>query len=131
VSFFFVLKLCFQNKSLSRVIHQKAKQPVSPSQSRSRVKEFPAGNLATSSSRMAFLRSLCHLPKFMAMVDMILPIVRVSFFVGFFLYNFLNFSRNHQQYRRTTPLGYLGTAERSIYQQTSTLQSLLRRPCRL
>lgn len=42
----------------------------------SRVKEFPAGNTATSASRIAFLNSLCSSPKFRALVDLVQAVVR-------------------------------------------------------
>ena len=78
--------------SWSRVNAQKGKQqPVSPSQTQGRtreagrVKEFPAGNLATSRSRMAFLRSLCTIPKFRSMVDFIPPMVRIFFLLKMFI----------------------------------------------
>lgn len=66
------------------------KEPVSPPKPQGkvresgRVKEFPAGNLATSGSRMAFLRSLCSLPKFRSMVNLILPMVRLSSSINVF-----------------------------------------------
>jgi hypothetical protein len=40
------------------------------------VKAFPAGNVTTSFSRTAFLRSLCSLPKFSTLVDFIQPVVK-------------------------------------------------------
>lgn len=61
---------------------EKEKDPVSslPAQGRvreaSRVKEFPAGNIATSASRIAFLNSLCGLPKFRALLDLVQQVVR-------------------------------------------------------
>ena len=62
---------------------KKEDQQVSPSkrkrvggdQEKSRMKEFLAGNIATSSSRIAFLESLCNLPKFQEMVDLVLIMV--------------------------------------------------------
>jgi hypothetical protein len=45
----------------------------------SRVKDYPAGNLSTSSSRMAFLQSLCKLPKFSSLVDLVAAVVRIFF----------------------------------------------------
>lgn len=62
------------------------KQPDSPSQSPgSSVKEFPAGNLATSSSRMAFLQTLCRAPKFRSMIDLIPAMVCAFLFCQIFL----------------------------------------------
>lgn len=55
--------------------------PVSPSQHQvrareaARVKDFPGGNIATSASRMAFLRRLCTMPKFLEMVDLVQAVV--------------------------------------------------------
>ena len=40
-----------------------------------RVKEYPAGNVATSSSRMAFLQSLCSIPNFQKMIDLVPMVV--------------------------------------------------------
>lgn len=40
-----------------------------------RVKEYPAGNVATSSSRMAFLKSLCSEPQFRSLVDLVPTVV--------------------------------------------------------
>ena len=47
--------------------------PKSPLKNRetSRLKEFPAGNAATSTSRTAFIRSLCQIPKFLSLADSI------------------------------------------------------------
>jgi hypothetical protein len=52
-------------------------QPGRRSREAGRVKEFPAGNLASSGSRMAFLKSLCGLPKFRLMVDFVQLMVRI------------------------------------------------------
>jgi hypothetical protein len=54
--------------------------PVSPqpqvrSREVGRVKDFPGGNIATSASRIAFLQSLCPLPKYLDLVDLVLPVV--------------------------------------------------------
>ena len=57
----------------------------------SRMKEFPAGNIATSSSRIAFLKSLCNLPKFQEMVDLVLIMVSLYIFrtlVNILIYKF-------------------------------------------
>jgi len=40
-----------------------------------RVKVFPAGNVTTSGSRIAFLQSLCKLPKFLTLVDLVPTVV--------------------------------------------------------
>lgn len=42
------------------------------------VAEFPAGNTATSASRIAFLNSLCRLPNYSGMVDLVHAVVRSS-----------------------------------------------------
>jgi hypothetical protein len=63
----------------------KGKNPVStpepPARVRGagRVKEFPAGNTATSTSRISFLNSLCSLPTFRALVEMVQLVVRTFF----------------------------------------------------
>jgi len=46
---------------------------------RSRGKDYPAGNLSTSSSRIAFLRSLCNLDKFGYLVDLVELLVGLMF----------------------------------------------------
>jgi hypothetical protein len=40
-----------------------------------RVKEFPAGNVATSASRIRFLESLCQFPKFLSLLDLLPALV--------------------------------------------------------
>ena len=40
-----------------------------------RVKEFPAGNAATSASRITFLHSLCKLPKFVLLLNLVQSVV--------------------------------------------------------
>lgn len=57
-------------------------QPQVKAREASRVKEYPAGNLATSASRIAFLRSLCSLPKFLALVDVVAKVVRALLLYG-------------------------------------------------
>jgi hypothetical protein len=59
----------------------KAKRAPSPQhqgrgRENTRVKEFPAGNVTTSASRIAFLQSLCRIPKFLSLVDLVLAVVR-------------------------------------------------------
>ena len=56
----------------------------SPCTVRSRVKEFPAGNNATSASRITFLQSLCKHPKFTFLVDTIQPMVSSLIYLKFF-----------------------------------------------
>ena len=57
-------------------VHPTPDTPASPAHNfRARVKEFPSGNVATSFSRIAFLRSLCNSPNFNLMVDLIQPVV--------------------------------------------------------
>lgn len=43
-----------------------------------RMKEFPAGNSITSASRIGFLQSLCKLPKYLLLVDLIPAVVSFS-----------------------------------------------------
>jgi hypothetical protein len=45
-----------------------------------RVKEFPAGNITTSASRISFLQSLCNIPKFLKLVDLVPAVVSQSLF---------------------------------------------------
>jgi hypothetical protein len=54
--------------------------PVSPlpqvrNREAGRVKDFPGGNVATSASRIAFLKSLCTLPKYLHLVDFVQAVV--------------------------------------------------------
>jgi hypothetical protein len=51
-------------------------EPLARVRGAGRVKAFPAGNTATSASRIAFLNSLCSLPTFRALVDLVQPVVR-------------------------------------------------------
>ena len=51
-----------------------AKQPVQLREV-TRVKEFPAGNAATSALRIAFLHSLCKLPHFVLLLDLVPSVV--------------------------------------------------------
>ena len=70
-------------KMLSSSASDKGKDPVSTPKAQgrvrdvSRVKDFPAGNVATSTSRIAFLNSLCKLPKFKVLLDLVPAVVRV------------------------------------------------------
>lgn len=84
-----------------------------------RVKEFPAGNTVTSSSRIAFLNSLCSLPKFKALLDLVPAVVRVFLGHNFELSNFANFSQGLQQFPTITLHGLVGKVERLIYLPSS------------
>lgn len=55
----------------------------------SRVKEFPAGNVATSSARIAFLKTLCKIPKFCEMVDLVPAMVCRLFSNSFSIFTLL------------------------------------------
>jgi hypothetical protein len=65
--------------------------PVSPphppmrSRDAGRVKDFPAGNIATSSSRIAFLKSLCNLPKYLDLVQLVQVVVGASSYQAYWL----------------------------------------------
>jgi len=53
------------------------------------VKEFPAGNVTTSSSRIAFLHSLCKITKYQSLVDLVPTVVSCYHFRTFdYLKNF-------------------------------------------
>ena len=58
-------------------------QPVSSvehqGRSEGRFKEFPAANVTTSSSRIAFLQRLCKIPKFLSLVDHVPRVVSNNF----------------------------------------------------
>ena len=66
-------------------VQKKEKDPVStpepPVRGRGagRIKEFSAGNTVTSGSRITVLNSLCSLPTFRALVDLVQAVVRMSF----------------------------------------------------
>ena len=71
-------KLLHSDLKDSKALAPRQQAPVKV-QETTRVKEFPAGNVATSLSRMSFLRSLCKLDKFSSLVDLV-PIM-VQFFL--------------------------------------------------
>ena len=54
------------------------------------VKDFPAENKATSKWRIAFLKILCGVPKFKALVDLVPPMVRM-FLAYEYMWNFYLF----------------------------------------
>ena len=66
-------------------VQKKGKDPVSTPEppvrvrGAGRIKEFPAGNTVTSGSRITFLNSLCSLPTFRALVDLVQAVVRMFF----------------------------------------------------
>ena len=51
-------------------------EPLARVRGAGRVREFLAGNTATSSARITFLKSLCSLPTFRALVDLVQLVVR-------------------------------------------------------
>ena len=58
-----------------------------------RVKEFPAGNIVTSASRISFLQSLCNIPQYLSLVDLVpalvsSPCLRISI-----LFNYSNLAQ--------------------------------------
>jgi len=71
-------KLEDQEESPSKRTRLDHEQPV-PKQARGResvrMKEFPAGNVVTSASRISFLHSLCNIPKFSSLVDLVPALV--------------------------------------------------------
>ena len=83
-------------------------QPGRRSREAGRVKEFPAGNVASSGSRMAFLKSLCSLPKYRLMVDLIQLMVRVFFFECFL---YLTLGIQAESLTNTKQLSILGCLE--------------------
>jgi hypothetical protein len=54
-----------------------------PRRENKRVKDFPAGNVTTSGSRIAFLKTLCKIPKFLSMVDLVLAVASLILFKTF------------------------------------------------
>jgi hypothetical protein len=98
------------------------KVPASPQRgSRARVKDFPAGNVATSHSRMAFLRSLCPLKNFQKMVKMVHTVVCPLFSKTISAFIRLNISQRPPLSPASTLLGLLGAVARHICQRTFTL----------
>lgn len=97
-------------------------------ETRGRVKAFPAGNVATSSSRTAFLRSLCSLPKFSTLADFIQPVVKFQIHLAQSLFELFFFSLNLQKFQVVTPLGLLGVVMKYICRLASTLPNLLTVP---
>lgn len=57
----------------------------------SRMKESPAGNIATSSVRIAFLQSFCNLPKFQEMVDLVPMVVSLYLFRTLVIFKIFKF----------------------------------------
>ena len=48
-----------------------------------RVKVFPAGNTVMSASRVSFLQSLCNIPKFLSLVDLVTALVTLFTNTGY------------------------------------------------
>jgi hypothetical protein len=94
-----------------------------------RVKDFPAGNKATSKSRITFLKSLCGLPKFKALVDLVPPMVRMFLAHICGIPNYLDCSQKLQPFRPITLHGFLGLAKRLIYPSNSILLVPSKRLC--
>jgi len=65
-----------KRKTVTLPVSTPAPPPQGRGREASRVREFPAGNKATSSSRIAFLNRLCGLSKYTAMVDLVPILVR-------------------------------------------------------
>ena len=103
------------NISLSRPlpIEDVPKSPAKPQVTRSRdlprIKEFPAGNMATSTSRIAFLKSLCQVPKY-RLLDFV-PSLVCFFFPSFQCYFNSIFEILAKSYPNTTELPFLGFLE--------------------
>ena len=100
------------------VLH--AKQPVQLREV-TMVKEFPAGNAATSTSRIAFLHSLCKLPHFVLLLDLVPSVVRNFLLMMVSQLNYWKYSQSLHQHQETTLPGYHGSVERFTYLQNSTL----------
>ena len=93
------------------------------------VKDFPAGNKATSKSRIAFLKSLCGVPKFKALVDLVLSMVRMflAYICGISIY--LDFSQKLQPFHPITLHWFLGIVKRPICLSNSILLVPSKRLC--
>ena len=73
-----------------------------------RVKEFPAGNVTTSSSRISFLQSLCKVPKYLSLVDLVPILVSLKVFKSNFSHLIIEFSAQAFGYPWRLPsLGFL------------------------
>ena len=80
---FCLLIILYLSKKLSLYsVLEKPMLPVSPVRAREvgRIKDFPGGNVATSASRIAFLQSLCRLPKYLHLVDLVEAVVGAFFY---------------------------------------------------
>ena len=113
---FFRLFLIFSHSAPA--LH--AKQPVQLREV-TRVKDFPAGNAATSASRIAFLHSLCKLLHFVLLLDLVPSVVRNFLLTMVSQLNYRKYSQSLHQCQETTLPWYHGTVERFTYHQNSTL----------
>jgi hypothetical protein len=75
-----------------------------------RVKEFPSGNITTSSSRISFLRSLCNIPQFLSLVDLVPALVRWPCLQILVMFNYSNLAKG---FTHTRWLSFLGFMEKS------------------
>jgi len=87
--------------------------PSKPTRVGNRLKDFPAGNASTSASRMAFLKSLCKVPKFCSLVDLVPTVVSCYLFGIIFCISFSFFSPRLPLYRATFLPGLHGEAAMS------------------
>jgi hypothetical protein len=58
-----------------------------------RVKEFPAGNIATSASRISFLQSLCNIPQYLSLVDLVPALVSRPCLRILIIFNYSNLAK--------------------------------------
>ena len=114
---FFKLFLIFSCSA--PVLH--AKQPVQLREV-TRAKEFPAGNAATSALRIAFLHSLCKLPHFVLLLDLVPSVVCNFLLTMVSQLNYRKYSQSLHQCWETTLPRYHGTVKRFTYLQNSTLR---------
>ena len=79
---------------------------------RTKVKEFPAGNNATSSSHITFLKSLCNHDNYTSSVDIIPLVVSCKFILNVLIFKYIHFSQGLQTFQSITPHGFHGRAGR-------------------
>ena len=72
-------KLCLYSVSEEPMLPMSPPEPQVRTQEAGRVKDFPGGNVTMSASRIAFLRSLCQVPKYLHLVDLVDAVVGAFF----------------------------------------------------
>ena len=73
-------RICVGKGESEKTQPSSSHQPQGGGRQKTRVKEYPAGNAMTSSSRISFLRSLSTFPGFQTLVDLVPTVVSRSLF---------------------------------------------------